>query len=156
MQSTIIQATNEHLDLIHQWTLKIHNHEKSSLLKPHHQFSERLLNWLKSEIGNNNTLCLIAYCDKQPLGFILGSIDIINSGFVELNIKGIIKLLWVEPEFRKKQIATRLLNYLEACFKECNIQYIECDYTYTNKEAQSFWKRQGFTPLSISCGKMLS
>jgi GNAT superfamily N-acetyltransferase len=155
MTCTIVQATSDDVDVIHRWSLLIHQHEHSGVLKPHPEFSVRLHRWLSEEISNKNTLCLLAYYQDHPVGFILGSVELMSSGFTELNIKGIIKLLWVEPDYRKKKIARQLVDTLERCFKECGVSYLECHYTYKNDEARQFWNKVGFIPQTVGSGKLL-
>ncbi len=52
--------------------------------------------------------------------------------------------LFVDNEFRKKDIATAMIQFIENWAKEKQIKYIACTTGLTNKPAQNFYIKNGF------------
>ena len=153
---SIRQANSEDLDLIIQWTMELHYHEDDGEIKTSKNFQKNLAKWLEQELSNANSLCLIADIDDRPVGFIAATSIISDNGFLEDPLKGLIHLLWIEVEFRHKNIAQSLVSEVEHCFKSIGINFVECNYTSNNEQAQSFWAAQEYQPKSITARKRLN
>jgi len=151
----ICQAKPEDLDFIFASTLSLHYHEDDGDLKSHAQFEQNLKRWLSLEMENPNSLFLTAKIDQSPVGFICASSMVNDNGLLEASLKGLVSLLWVEPEFRGKNIASMLLNKTESCLKEIGVSYIECSYTDNNELAKNFWSKQGYFARSVTARKVL-
>ena len=150
------QATINDLDIIAQYTFKLHQHEDDRIIAPHVDFLSNLKMWLSAELNNSRSLFLIAELDTIPIGFI-GATSIINdNGFLANPIKGVIQLLWVEENYRKNRIAKKLVDEVEQCFKSIGIEYVECTYTAQNTLANSFWEKRGYEKNSITARKFIS
>lgn len=156
-QATFLrQASTDDLDLVTQYTCKLHRHEDDHTIAQHQNFHSNLKNWLALELENPRSLFIIAEKNNQPVGFI-GATSIINdNGFLANPIKGVIQLLWIDLEFRKLGIAEKILDEVEHCFKELGIEHVECTYTARNHLAESFWKKKGYQKNSITARKLLS
>ncbi len=152
---SIRQAESDDLEQLHQWSLQLHQHEQPQILTPHSEFETRLKHWLENDLNSENSLTLIGELNSVAVGFILGSIEMMPSGFTEQAIKGWIKLLWVDPEYRKQGVAKQLVSAIESCFKECHVHYVECHYTANNQLAQHYWQSVGYTPTTVTAGKIL-
>jgi diamine N-acetyltransferase len=148
-------ATPKDIDIITQWTIKLHQHENDGELKMHSNFNINLKKWLATELVNPNSLFLFAEFDNSPVGFIFSSSVINDNGFLASNMKGVIHLLWVEHSSRNRNIAGMLLNEVETCLSAIGISYIECNYTNHNNIAQSFWDKNGYKKASITARKIL-
>lgn len=155
MSLYIRKAESHDLTQILNWTLKLHFHEDDGSLLPHESFEENLAQWLEKDIKNSSSLYLIGIINDQPVAFIAGSQVINDNGFLKSPTKGIIQLLWVEPDYRAHGIAQKLLATIEECFSEIGIGYIECTYTANNSEAKAFWQKHKFMPFSVSMRKFL-
>lgn len=155
MTLSIRQADANDLERLHQWSLKLHQHEQPQLLEAHAEFGSRLKQWLKNDLTNENSLALIGEVNSTPIGFVSGSIEAMPSGFTNQAIKGWIKLLWVEPDYRKSGFADQLVKAIESCFKECNVEYVECHFTSNNHLAEHYWKSAGYSPTTITAGKII-
>ncbi len=152
----IRQATEQDLNQIISWTLQLHQHEDDGEIKTSAQFKDKLSQWLKQEINNANSLFLMAETSSKPVGFI-GAMSVLNdNGFLEDMLKGLVHLLWIEPEFRQQNIAQQLVSEVEKCFESIGINYVECNYTANNQLAANFWQSQGYLPSSITARKMLN
>lgn len=149
------EASESDLDIITQYTIKLHQHEDDNRIKPHQDFIVNLERWLSSELTNPRSLFLIATQDAVPVGFI-GATSIINdNGFLASPMKGIIQLIWVEPDYRKQGLAELFVDEIEHCFKELGIEYVECSYTIKNVHAKHFWTKMNYEQNSITARKFM-
>lgn len=155
MNIPIRQATENDLDCLLDWSIKLHQHEQPQILKPSESFETNLKHWLSNELTNPNSLFLIADHQNKPSGFISGTVQLLDNGFTELKTKGYIQLLWVEQDARKERIAQQLLSIMELSLKECGIEYIECCHTANNNLAECFWQNQDYQPVTVIRGKPL-
>lgn len=149
------EASASDLEIITQYTIKLHQHEDDGKIKPHQNFAINLKKWLSSGLADPRSLFLIATQNDAPIGFI-GATSIINdNGFLAHAMKGNIQLIWVEPDHRKKGVAEKLVDEIEHCFKEIGIDYVECSYTATNHLAEVFWSNNGYEKNSVTARKFL-
>jgi len=154
-QTTIRQATTDDLAQIVLFTHAIHIQEDDKSIPPHKNFLTNLEKWLLLELKNPLSLLLIAEIKNKSVGFISGSTVINDNGFLENPMKGIINLIWVEKEYRRKNIAQQLLINMEVCFKENSIALIEVSYTSKNMLAKKFWCSMDYDSYSITARKKL-
>ncbi len=152
---TFRQASEQDLEQITDWTLKLHHHEDDASLAVNEQFNQHLKQWLSLEIANPNYLFLIAEINQQPIGFIAATSVLNDNGFLRAPIKGVVQLIWVDTEYRQQNIASQLVDEVQKCFESIGITYIECSYTINNNEAQKFWQKKHFQPFSISARKLI-
>jgi len=165
-ETDIREACLDDLEIIYQLTLKLHIHEDDGSIKTHDHFETNLKSWLKVEFNNPRTLFLIAENlideglidegNNRIIGFISATSIINDNGFLASPIKGVIQLLWVEPEFRQHSIAKNLVYNVEQCFKEIGIKYVECSYTSFNNQAKAFWSKLGYLNNSITARKFIT
>lgn len=154
-QLSIVQAVKRDLELIFQWTLKLHKHEDNGYLEMNLDFYNNLKQWINQELTNPNSLYLIAHLDQSPAGFIAATTVINDNGFLASPMKGVVNLLWVEQQYREKNIAQTLLKKVESCFKDIGINHIECHYTVGNNLAKGFWAKSGYHEQSTSAIKKI-
>ena len=152
----IYQASLDDINLICEWTLKLHQHEDDGRLEVNSNFDANIKKWLTQELNNLNSLVLIALVNNQPAGFIFSTSVINDNGFLAAPLKGIIHLLWVEPEFRQKNIAAKLLSEVENCLRTIGATYIECNYTANNNLAKTFWSKNNYFQSAITAKKILN
>jgi len=155
------EAGIEDLPLILQWTqdLMVHEALDSSIELPlTDNISELLEDWLKNLITDNNSLIIIAMDQTQqiPLGIIIGYLQLQPNNFTVFDMHGVIQMVWVDKEQRKKGLAMQLVQHMEDTFKNLNISYCEIQYSSSNKEAQGFWCKAGYQVVSQNCRKMLN
>jgi len=150
------QANVADLDLLLTKTLELHQHEDTGLLPHAEHFESKLRSWLEHCLGDTNYLFILAYDGQTFAGFV-GLTSVINdNGFLKYPLKGLIQLLWVEPEFRGLGIAGQLLRMAESCLKDIGVGFIEVNYTASNQLAQSFWQKSGYSPYATTVVKLLS
>lgn len=69
---------------------------------------------------------------------------------------GYIDDFWVEPDWRGKGVATRLVQRLLDFAREQGINELVLEYALHNPEADIFWKRLGFRPTGVRASAWLS
>lgn len=154
-QISIRQATTDELSQLVAFTHAIHIQETEQASPTHKNFLTNLTKWLSQELENPLSLYLVAEENTNSIGFIGGTTVINDNGFLENPTKGVINLLWVEKEHRRKKIAEQLVLNMEACFKENAISQIEVSYTTQNELASHFWKSMGFENYSVTGQKII-
>jgi len=151
----IREATIEDLDIITQYTLALNQHEDDRLIPAHQDFEHNLKNWLALELKNSQSLFLLAEKNNRAIGFIGASSVINDNGFLANPVKGLIQLLWVDNSVRRHNVAAKLVEEIELCFKQVGIEYIECSYTCINNVAKIFWDTLGYSGHSITARKFI-
>jgi ribosomal protein S18 acetylase RimI-like enzyme len=85
--------------------------------------------------------CLVAECDGRIVGFALGEImEKPRSAWRY----GWLEWLGVEPEYRRRRVARRLLNQLTRLFIEREARIMLVDTDEANHAALAFFRRSGF------------
>jgi ribosomal protein S18 acetylase RimI-like enzyme len=166
MNIVIREAIEQDIEIILQQTLKLHFHENDEEIPVHPNFEQNLKKWLEFELKNPQSLVLIVEdkLEKKSLpmhtkpisiGFICATSVINDNGFLENPVKGVIQLIWIEEQYRRKKIAEQLIENIERCFKGLGINYVEATYTNKNKLAAEFWNQNLYKPNSITVRKIL-
>ncbi|PHS19784.1 MAG: hypothetical protein COA86_03220 [Kangiella sp.] len=160
-QISFRQATADDLAQIVSFTNSIHLQEDDQSIPTNKHFLFNLEKWLKEELNNSLSLFLIAdfennFGQTNSIGFIGATTVINDNGFLENPTKGVINLLWIEKEHRKKNIAKQLVSMIEDCFKENAINVIECSFTDTNELAKKFWSNMHYKIFSVTARKIIS
>lgn len=96
---------------------------------------------LASLFNSDGDSCLVAEANEKVIGFALGRImDKPRSAWRY----GWLLWLGVDPEFHRARIASRLLRRLTELFVEREARIMLVDTDEKNRQAISFFKRQGF------------
>ena len=156
------EASSEDLPLILKWTEELMEHEsldQSIELPLVDNISELLEEWLKNLLEDNNALLILAIDESiQPetaQGLIIGYLQLQPNNFTKFTMHGIIQMVWVDQNQRKKGLASQLVRHMEDTFKNLDIPYCDIQYGNSNIEAEAFWKKAGYQKISQSCRKML-
>lgn len=157
----IRQATEDDLAQLVSFTFSIHQQEDDQSIPTHPNFLVNLETWIKKELRNSLSLILIAETSikkdkRQAIGFIGASTIINDNGFLENPTKGLVSFLWVEQEYRKQQVAQRLLKTIESCFLENSVSLVECSFTVKNNLAKEFWSKAGYDIHSVIARKFIT
>ena len=157
---TFRQANLFDIPQLIQWTKSLMKHEAldGSIELPLNQNLDlHLQSWLESLITSSNALLIVSLDeDNQYAGCILGLIQEVPNEFLRINLHGVIQMIWVEPDKRRSGLAKNLVNDIEKLFLEMDIKYSEIGYSQSNVEAQKFWQKMNYTPVSITSRKILS
>ena len=150
------QANSDDLEIIISFTHAIHLQEDDGKIPPHRNFTTNLKSWLALELENSLSLFLIAEVETKPVGFIGATTVINDNGFLENPTKGVINLIWVNKENRRKHLAKKLVSTIENCFLENSVNLIECSFTQSNLLANKFWSNAGYEVHSLTARKIIS
>lgn len=149
-------ADQTHLPYLVNAILSLQHHESSEIADLDPNIEKNLTSWVKQLLTNQNALTLVAVDHKQqPLGCLLGEIQLSGEGIVANPLIGKVMILWVEPERRKHQLGKQLLSFFEQSCLDAGVKNVECQHTYDNALADGFWLAQGYHPISVSRRKML-
>ena len=85
----------------------------------------------------------IASIGDQVIGFAHGALSMTPDYLVNKKI-GVVTHIYVMPEYRKQDIAAKLLSGLEEWFDEQQVHSIELQVLAENTGAIEFWKQMGY------------
>ncbi|MEB3760582.1 MAG: GNAT family N-acetyltransferase [Desulfurococcales archaeon] len=94
--------------------------------------------------ANGQGYTLIAQFEDRIIGFIHA--EIIEKPMLASGRIGVIKELYVIPQFRGQGIATRLVDELQDMLKDNNIYYIAAEFPSANVVAEGFYRSRKFRP----------
>lgn len=92
--------------------------------------------------NNKQEIVLIAYADDNPAGFICGKIC---RSMCYNTLHGEVGELYVHEEYRRQGIAKKLIERIEAEFKQNNICIVDIATSIGNHTAQAFYSSCGYT-----------
>ena len=113
------------------------------------------MNWSKSKKGeklfldllnNPEAICLIAFEDKQAIGYLAASPRKLNdvlSKYLEINNVEVL------PNFQSKGIGSELIKRCLEWAKEKAYQKVYVNSYFENKRAVYFYKRNGFSEIDL-------
>jgi len=90
---------------------------------------------INEQIRSNNTILLVAELNKNIVGTILGTHD---------GRKGWINRLAVDAEFRRKNIAKRLVSEIERRFEKIGLEVVACLIEGRNTVSVEVFKKLGY------------
>ncbi len=116
-----------------------------------------LLAWLTGRFRDSATFGLIAECDGEFAGFILGRVDTLECipPIVQSRKVGLIDALYVREQFRRSSVAANLIEKSLALAARRNAVVVETTYEAASQAAVQTWNRAGFTPWMIHAYRML-
>jgi len=97
---------------------------------------------MDSLLNNKQEIVLIAYADDNPAGFLCGQIC---RSMCYRTLHGEVGELYVHEELRRKGIAKKLMEQIEAEFKRINIFIVDIATSVENHTAQAFYSSCGYT-----------
>jgi ribosomal protein S18 acetylase RimI-like enzyme len=111
-----------------------------------------------SDLKNYEGKCFIAECDGKEVGFIFGLISKQSQeNLLEVipTRLGVIKDLYIEDEYRSKNIGTQLMQTMELYFIEKGCDSIWINVFAPNIHAHEFYKNHGYSDREIGLLKKL-
>jgi len=124
--------------------------EKKDLPILNKQLGARELPWLHEEKfkeqEKGNSLWLIAWKDKKPIAHIQIRFNDSKIKKVKDNLKNYVHLesLYVKDNFRKKGVATKIINFAEKLAKEKNFNKIGLSVEKGNKFLLGLYMKKGY------------
>ena len=96
---------------------------------------------MAGELKNGQSVFLVAEADKKIVGVILGTHD---------GRKGWINRLAVAEEFRRQNVASKLVTAVETRLNELGIEVIACLIEPENSISKSFFSKLGYTKAPVA------
>lgn len=100
--------------------------------------------YIKNAILNDSPSILVARDNNKIIGFI--TFDMEENNYIDTNIKkfGEIIEIFVEKEYRKKSVGTKLIQEAENFFNNKGIKYIKISSSSFNDKASEFYNKIGY------------
>ena len=141
----IIKAKKEHLKELMQLELNLYKKwhpiddiskiDKSFFLSKRHE--KRVLDAINSKTKN----IFIAVADRKIAGYLKAEIMAWEPFYQKV---GYISQTYVLPKYRKKKIGRELVKYAISFFRKRKVKWTTVGTHSLDKEANSFWNKQGY------------
>jgi ribosomal protein S18 acetylase RimI-like enzyme len=128
--------------------LLTHHQEFNALYEIDFEHQHDIEVFFQEIISQENIHVFVAEVDDQIAGYLLCSKHI-RPNFFTIKSKGRIDSLFVNPLFRKQNLAAQLLDKALDFLNDVN--YIELEFTAENDLAKNFWLKKGFKILNNQC-----
>lgn len=127
----------EHMENVNELILRFHKGWKSTLPETY-----------KKKISDPDCLFLVVHTDENEIiGMAIASKQDHSHFAIEKSVK--IDDVWVEKEYRRKNICKRLLSHIIEHYKDINLFTV--NYVEDNVEAEKTWEQLGFKPAIHFC-----
>jgi len=129
--------------------LKTLNEELDPHFKVIDNLEEETRKYVKESLSSGNVVMLLAYNSStgEPVGVI--RLEIIDRIFYKPRVKAIITDIYVKPRYRRRRIASILLEKAKEEAKRRGAGIIVAVYPANNLIAEAFYEREGFKTLQI-------
>lgn len=106
--------------------------------------NQMFTDYIRSNIGNEKFLCLVAESEGRIWGYCISKIDEKPPVYPEPEY-GVIDNLCVDEKFQKKGTGTLLMEESVKWLKSKGVKRVECFVAVSNPKATNFWRKMGFT-----------
>lgn len=110
--------------------------------------TERYRGWLRTRSEDADSVLLVAVVEESIAGFIVGEI-LEEIPVFTLTRYGFLHDLWVEPQFRRRGIARKLLIEAMARLKARGVSQIRGDTAAMNNESRAMLEGLGFRSSTV-------
>lgn len=118
------------------------------------------INWVISNEGTeyfedaiNNSITLVAICENKIVGYLIGSLNTQNT--YNIYAQAELDNMCILDQYRKLGIGSKLFNKFKEICIENNIKELKVVASYKNKNAISFYKKNGFEEADITLKQKL-
>lgn len=101
---------------------------------------------LRAALNNERARLIVASCAQHVVGFILASFEYCQSDVM-------IEAISVDKGFRRHQVGTELLRYVERWARERQVRYVKLNVYEFNPEARAFYESLGYLTTSRTMQK---
>jgi len=107
------------------------------------RWQEEYRHFVRSLIGREDALVVVAVHDRELIGYGVGRISVLP-GFFQLRRRGYVHDVVTRESYRKKGVGRRLAESLLAWMRDEGISTVELTVAVRNADAVAFWDRLGF------------
>ncbi|MDT8446197.1 MAG: GNAT family N-acetyltransferase [bacterium] len=97
-------------------------------------------------LGRKQGIGWVAEVAGTPVGLIFGEPQPAWMPLSQVKKLGYIETIWVEPLYRQRGLARRLVEALEVAFKEAGVERVELNFHLNIPGAAAFWEKIGYRP----------
>lgn len=110
--------------------------------------TERYRGWLRTRSEDADSVLLVAVVEESIAGFVVGEV-LDEIPVFTLTRYGFLHDLWVEPQFRRRGIARKLLLGAMARLKARGVSQIRGDTAWTNSQSRTMLHLLGFRASTV-------
>ncbi len=110
------------------------------------KLEEAALNYVEQALGDPSSLILGAYWDGKLVG--IAHVKITSNPLLKNGRLGLLKELYVLPRYRRRGIASKLINDAKTTLEEAGVSILAAEFPALNDVALSFYRKHGFRPLT--------
>ena len=157
MKINIRDWTRDDLSKIQGAWLTLCRREARSDMHLRADAAEAMRQWLLSRFKEPSAFGFIAEKDDTSAGFLVGRIDLWESipPVVEPRKLGIIDAVFVNEEFRRRGIASQLIDRALLAMRNHHAVAAGTIYDLSNEASTETWRRAGFSPWMVHAYRML-
>jgi ribosomal protein S18 acetylase RimI-like enzyme len=123
--------------------LAIHHAELDAAFAPSERWREEYRYFIRSLIGRDDALAVVAVEDGTLVGYGVGRISVLPA-FFERRRRGYIHDVVTRPAYRRRGIGRQLVEALLQWMRHADITVVELTVAVRNTGAVAFWERLGF------------
>ena len=150
------QNLTQFMEGLQDYLVSIDTFEK---LKRDKNYGKKYVKYLLKIIKEDKGIILLAEFDNKIIGCVAGIIETLDKGEILGNKKKLktarILELYVEPEYRGKHIAVKLMTEITKYFKAKKCEQLRLEVYAPNNNAHNFYLSQGFKNESIDLMKKI-
>ena len=98
--------------------------------------------WAGARLRDESSCVLVAEVEGEVVGYLLGYVDEAQPIY-QRRRHALISDLYVDPDHRRKGLATKLVEEALAFFRQKEIDHIRVNVLKANAAAHAFWEKQG-------------
>jgi len=127
--------------------------DNASRFSKNKRYPDYIDKWLTQYQKNRHSLLMVGESQGVISGFILGHIQC-QDWYKEKSI-GLIGACYVHSLYRRRGLATQMLEALQNWFREGKVTYLDVVWDEGNADAEYFWQSQGFKRSQIKAHQKL-
>jgi ribosomal protein S18 acetylase RimI-like enzyme len=157
--TTIRQATPADRSQLIAAIIELQEHERRlhDSLRPGVEIAAPYLASIEARAARQGAI-LVAETDEGFVGFVAGWIELDDESIcetAEFNRFGYVSDICVLNAYRRRGIASRLLNAIEARLAEYGVTWLKINVLAANVSARANYERAGFSPYEVQYAKLL-
>ncbi len=142
-------AREEDIEILAEFVIRLKqvNEELDPMYITRHDIREVAERYVKESLSDKNVILLVAETDGKVIGMVRAVIH--ERLFYEPRKEAIITDIYVHPSYRRRALASMLLDRLADELRERGVSLLVAEYPPGNKIAEKFFEKTGFKPILI-------
>jgi ribosomal protein S18 acetylase RimI-like enzyme len=146
---TIRKARKEDLERIAEFVVRLKqvNEELDPMYVTRDDLASVARHYIERSLDDPNTILLVAEHESTVVGMVRAVI--VDRVFYEPRIEALITDIYVHPSYRRRGVASLLIEKLAEEARSRGISLLAAEYPPGNRIAEKFFSRMGFKPLLV-------